>query len=355
MAREHPPLGIILDVRLPDMDGFAVIHQLKTDPRTATIPVHFASAVENSDRGMALGAVGYLSKPADPRELVRAIEALVPRVAARSNRVLVVETNLEESEALAKQLSGERLEVERVVDAESALQALRRHSFGCMVLDLSSPELDGLDLLRRVQEQAGPEMPAVVVQTSRALSKAETQRLQAYTEAIVLKEGSSDERLLSEVRLFVRRLKEGIAPRPASNNGRAPGPVRLEGRKVLIVEDDMRTVYALSATLRAKGAVVLVADNGKVGLEMLAAHPEVEAVLMDIMMPEMDGYQAMREIRLQPQFKTLPIIALTAKAMKGDEEKCLEAGATDYLPKPVDAPRLLNMLHSRLSAESPHG
>jgi CheY-like chemotaxis protein len=195
-------------------------------------------------------------------------------------------------------------------------------------------------------------MPAVVIYTARSLSKAETKALAAHTEAVVLKDGSSSERLLDEVRLFSRRLKEGLHPRrPVSATPVHPSDVNLAGKKVLIAEDDMRTAFALSATLRAKGVEVAVADTGKAALEHLNGREDVDAVLMDMMMPEMDGYEAMRRIRKDPRFAKLAVVALTAKAMKGDRERCLEAGATDYLPKPVDSERLLALLNGLLGRQ----
>jgi CheY-like chemotaxis protein len=200
-------------------------------------------------------------------------------------------------------------------------------------------------------------MPSVVVYTGRALSKAELARIQAYTASVVLKEGPATERLMDELRLFARRLKDGRPTRPAP--GVPPAASKrartLNGRKILIADDDMRAVYAMSALLRARGVEPLVADTGKAALELLSAHPEVEAVLMDIMMPEMDGYEAMRRIREDPRFARLPVIALTAKAMKIDQQKCLEAGASGYVSKPIDAELLFDMLTSTLAHGARHG
>jgi CheY-like chemotaxis protein len=253
-----------------------------------------------------------------------------------------------------KQLAAENLEARHVVSATEALEAVKKERFACVILDLSLPDMDGLELLRSLEKLCGSEMPAVVVYTARALSKNETQRLEAYAEAIVLKEGPSAERLVDEVRLFVRRLKEGLAPRRSGASSARPTGMRLEGRRVLVADDDMRTVYALSATLRAKGAEVFVADTGQAALGVLDEHPDIEAVLMDIMMPEMDGYEAIRRIRQDARFHRLPVIALTAKAMKDDKDKCISVGASDYLPKPIDPDHLLSMLHSRLR-ENGHG
>jgi CheY-like chemotaxis protein len=346
VARERRPKGIILDVRLPDMDGWRVMEKLRADPSTASIPVHFISALDASERGLAMGAVGYLTKPVTRRDLVSVIEALVPRAGERSARFLVVEDDAFTADSIVRVLEAERLETRRVSSAEAALAVLSRERFDCMILDLSLADMSGLDLLQALREQQGGAAPKVVVYTARALSRPETKALEAYAEAIVLKDGSSVERLLDEVRLFVRRFQSGPGRDGAPSRGLEPAPpdVRFEGRKVLVVDDDMRTVYALSATLRAKGIEVVVADTGKAALEALEARSDIEIVLMDIMMPEMDGYEAMRRIRADARFGALPIIALTAKAMKGDAEKCVEAGASRYLPKPIDADRLLALI-----------
>jgi signal transduction histidine kinase/DNA-binding response OmpR family regulator len=355
LARERRPRGIILDVKLPDTDGFKVMESLRAEPSTASIPVHFVSAVDAGERGLALGAVGYLTKPVTRRDLTQVVESLAPKVADRTCRVLIVEDDAAVAESLAQRLSSEDFAVRRAPSASQALDLLGRERFHCMVLDLSLPDMDGLEFLESLQGKRDAETPPVVVYTGRALSKAETQRLEAYTEAIVLKEGPGEGRLLDEVRLFARRLKRGL---PASRKAMAPRMhvnVRLHGIKVLLADDDMRTVYALSALLRAKGAEVMVADTGVAALDMLANHPDVSIVLMDIMMPEMDGYEAMRRIRRDARFAGLPIVALTAKAMRGDREKCIEAGASDYLSKPIDPDALVRILHSRLSESAVHG
>jgi CheY-like chemotaxis protein len=221
-----------------------------------------------------------------------------------------------------------------------------------MVLDLGLPDMDGLELLRTLQEHPEREVPPIVVYTGRALTKAEAQRIEAYTEAVVLKGGPASERLIDELRLFAQRLRAGVPSKRQAAVHAASVHVQLSDRKILVVDDDMRTVYALSALLRAKGADVLVADTGRAALELLAHDPEIELVLMDIMMPEMDGYEAMRRIRMNEKLRGLPVIALTAKAMKSDRDKCLEAGATDYMPKPIDGERLLVMLQSYLRGEA---
>ncbi len=348
LAKDLRPSGIVLDVKLPDIDGFVVMEALRADPTTATIPVHFVSALDAGERGMAMGAVGYLTKPASRRDLERVVDSLSPSGRDRERRILIFESDGVVADSLAERLRAEQIEAKRVASAHDVFEAIGRERFSCLVVDLAHPEMEGLGFLRSLRERHTTDALPVVVYTGRALSKVEAQRLEAYVDTVVLKEGTGIDRLLDEIRLFVRRLKQGLPAR------KAPTPklttsVRLEGHKILLVDDDMRTVYALSAVLRSKGAEVLVADTGRVALEVLAAHPEVEVVLMDIMMPEMDGYEAMRRIRLEARFAKLPIIALTAKAMRGDREKCIEMGATDYLPKPIDPDALAVMLHARLS------
>jgi CheY-like chemotaxis protein len=285
---------------------------------------------------------------------VRFVSALAARRDDQRCRVLIVEDDAVAAESVAQKLAGENLDVSRVARAREALDALRKRRFDCIILDLSLPDMDGLALLQSIEKECGHDMPAAVVYASRALSKAESIKLESYAAAVVLREGSSAERLRDEVRLFARRLKEGLATRRRAAAPLHPADMHMEGRKVLVVDDDMRTVYALSATLRAKGIDVLVADTGRAALSVLAERTDVEAVLMDIMMPEMDGYEATRRIRDQARYRDLPIIALTAKAMKDDREKCLEAGATDYLPKPIDPDRLLAVLHSNLNGRGAH-
>jgi CheY-like chemotaxis protein len=353
LCQRRPPSGIILDLRLPDLDGWQVMDRLRANPITANIPVHFVSAADAAERALAMGAVGYLTKPATRNELAEVVNALAPRAPRQAQRVLVVDPDTEQGHSLVRELSAEKLQVRHVLDAHGALAALEQERFACMILDLSLRDMDGLEFLQSIRQRCGADAPSVIIYTARPLSKEEARHLDAYAEAVVLKEGSSSERLLDEVRLFVRRLKGGLAPkRPGEMRGLPPN-VQLTGKRVLVVDDDMRTVYALSATLRAKGADVLVADTGKAALGVLEREREVDAVLMDIMMPEMDGYETVRRIRQDLQLTELPVIALTAKAMKGDRDRCLEVGASDYLPKPIDPERLLAMLHSRLNGAPP--
>ena len=345
LARRNRPQGIILDVNLPDVDGWSVMERLRNDAITREIPVHFVSGVDSKERGLALGAVGYLMKPATHAELARAVRSLTPTAGREGGRILIVEDSVAEGESLCELLERESFVAERVGSARAALELLEKRRFDCMILDLGLPDMDGLAVLETLRARGPSDAPRVIVHTGRALNKRETQQLEAYAEAVVLKEGDSAARLLEEIRLFVSHVKDTLPPRVKSQIPPAPPvDVSLSGVTLLVAEDDMRTVYALSAMLTSKGADVLVADTGQEALELLARHPNVDAVLMDIMMPVMDGYEATRKIRQSPRFRALPVIALTAKAMKGERERCLEAGASDYLTKPIDTDNLLATL-----------
>jgi CheY-like chemotaxis protein/signal transduction histidine kinase len=346
LAAQGRTLGIILDVRLPDLDGWSVMERLKQDPRTRSIPVHFVSGVDAPHRGAALGAVGYLVKPASHADLAKMVRTLAP-AKPLAQGILIVEDDPHQGNSILALLEQDGVSAKLVRTASAALEALRSDQFGCVILDLGLPDMDGLGVIEALRQQPELGSPRVVIHTGRALSKQETRQLEAYAEAIVLKDGSSAERLLEETRLFVHHLTPRSAPpqEPAAIRH----DVSLRGVKLLLAEDDMRTIYSLSALLRSRGADIVTAETGQEALDALATHADIRGVLMDIMMPEMDGYEAMRRLRREPRFSALPVIALTAKAMKGERERCLEAGASDYLPKPIDSDKLLTTLRNWLS------
>jgi CheY-like chemotaxis protein len=349
LARVHKPSGIVLDVRLPDVDGFRVLDALQAHEDTRDIPVHFVSCVDDEGRAISLGALGYLRKPTTREGIVRALSALVPGGAA-NRKVLVVEDDRALSGSLADTLAGEHIPTRCVHSGEAAQQALREESYACMILDLGLPDIDGLEILARMEKDEGlPKIP-VIVHTGRALSRTEAQRLEGYVESVVLKGAGSVERILAELRLFLDQV--GRAPRNTPSRHGTFSDEELRGRRVLVADDDMRTVYALAALLRSRGVDVLTADTGKAAVDTLADAPEVDAVIMDIMMPEMDGYEAISRIRQDPRFRSTPIIALTAKAMKEDRVHCIEIGASDYMPKPIDGERLVSLLKAWLSTGS---
>jgi CheY-like chemotaxis protein len=348
IARTDQPHGIILDVRLPDVDGWSVMDRLRHDPQTSDIPVHFISAVDTPERGFALGAVGYLTKPVTTLELMNVVRTLAPSSTRTASKVLVVEDSAAAARSIEALLAVEGVPTEHVSTAQGARDALKARRFDCMILDLGLPDMDGLGLLETLREEDVVERPPVIVYTARALTRDELRRLENYVQAVVLKDGNSEQRLLDELRLFVGRIKDEV---PATRALASQPEVSLRGTKLLVVDDDMRTVYALSALLRGKGAEVIVGENGREGVALVRQHPDVQGVLMDIMMPEMDGYEAMKQIRKERRFSRLPLIALTAKAMKGERERCMEAGATDYVAKPIDADELLRTLSKWLTPE----
>jgi CheY-like chemotaxis protein len=322
---------------------------------TRAIPVHFISGADAPERAMSLGAVGYLRKPASKYEVIDAIRTLMRPPAVDTSRVLVVEDDASHGGSIVHLLASAGLASEHVSSAAEALSALAKERFGCVVLDLGLPDMDGLGLLEKLRTHPVMVMPPVVVHTGRSLTREETRRIEAYAEAVVLKDGNAAERLVDEVRLFVQHVNADADPsRPEPGSDPIPD-ISLEGVRILIADDDMRTAYALSALLRGKGADVLVAETGKEALERLRAEPAVALILMDMMMPEMDGYEALRQLRADPRFAHVPAIALTARAMKDERERCLSAGASEYLAKPVTSARLLTIVRELLQAKAGNG
>ncbi|MBV7430291.1 MULTISPECIES: response regulator [unclassified Acidovorax] len=350
-ATQSLPSAIVLDVNLPDFSGLGVLDQLKRNPATRHIPVHVVSVADYSQEAMGRGAVGYALKPVKREELVHALERLEAKFTQNMHRVLVVEDDERQRESVRHLLSRDGVEIVCAGTAAAALEHLRGATFDCMVMDLNLPDLNGYELLQQMTEQDGVSFPPVIVYTGRALSRDEEQLLRRFSKSIIIKDARSPERLLDEVTLFLHQVESELSAehrqmlQVARNRDTA-----LEGRTVLVVEDDVRNVFALSSILEPSGIRVEIARNGREALDALAradsgasAHA-IDLVLMDIMMPEMDGYTAMREIRARPEWRRLPIIALTAKAMKDDQEKCLAAGANDYIAKPLDVEKLLSLV-----------
>ncbi|MFC3652314.1 response regulator [Dyella humi] len=339
LARRHHPVGILLDVMLPGMDGWTVIERLKADPVTRHIPVHFLTATDDAGRGRELGAVGFLTKPVTREAIYGALERLLSFAKGRTRHLLVVDDDRLVRESLQILLSqDEDLKIEQAESGEEALQKISSASYDCIVLDLGLPGMSGIDFLEKLAESGN--VPPVVVYSGRELSREESLRIRQYTDSIVMKGTRAPERLMDEVSLFlhsIRNSKQATGSPAATDDG-------LRGHHVLLVDDDMRNLFALSKVLRDWGMQVSMAQDGQKALQVLAENPQVELVLMDIMMPGMDGYEATRAIRAQPTLSRLPIIALTAKAMRGDRERCLEAGANDYLSKPVDVDKLASLI-----------
>ena len=340
LAREHRPTGILLDVMLPAMDGWAVIDQLKADDATRAIPVHFISATDDATRGLERGAVGFLTKPVSRAAIDTAFKRLLHFAEGHQRHLLIVDDEADSRTAVRSMLSADGVLIDEVATAEEALEKTAHTRYDCIVLDLGLPGMSGLELLEHLSKEPGG-VPPVVVYSGRDLSREENLLLRHYTDSIVVKGARSPERLLDEVSLFLHSIQH--APRRA-DAGKLSPTSELTGRKVLLVDDDMRNLFALSKVLRGWGLVVNLAQDGQKALKALADDDTPEVILMDIMMPMMDGYETIRAIRAQPRFATLPIIALTAKAMRGDREKCLEMGASDYLSKPIDIDKLASMI-----------
>jgi CheY-like chemotaxis protein/signal transduction histidine kinase/CHASE3 domain sensor protein len=342
--------AIILDMNLPDRSGLEVLNELKRNPGTRHIPVHVVSVADFSQEALSLGAVGYALKPVKREQLMTAFERLEAKLQQNVRRVLVVEDDQRQRDSIRQLLSSEGVEISDAATATEALERLKQTTFDCLVLDLNLPDLSGYEMLQRMAETDEVSFPPVIVYTGRSLTRDEEQRLRRFSRSIIIKDVRSPERLLDEVTLFLHQVESKLPlERQRMLREARDRESAFEGRRILIVEDDVRNIFALSKVLEPRGAKVEIARNGREALEVLgrssvAAGTNVDLVLMDIMMPEMDGLTAMREIRKRPQWQKLPIIALTAKAMKDDQEKCLQAGANDYIAKPLDVDKLLSLV-----------
>ncbi|MCG2593117.1 HAMP domain-containing protein [Ramlibacter sp. XY19] len=346
LARQFRPSAISLDIFLPDMLGWTVLNQLKMDPNLRHIPVQVVTMEEERRHGMAHGAFAYLVKGPTTSGLEAAFDKIKEFTEPRTRRLLVVEDNDIERDAVLELLGHEDIEIVAVGKGDEALKALREQQFDCVVLDLRLPDMTGFELLEKIQAEGGDlaEVP-VVVFTGKDLSEQETARLNAMAKSIVLKDVQSPERLLDETSLFLHRVVTQLPKAKQELIEKLNNSTEvLQGRKVLVVDDDARNIFALTSVLENHEVDVISATNGRHAIDLVHGTPDLAMVLMDIMMPEMDGYETMREIRKEQQFRTLPILALTAKAMKGDREKCLDAGASDYIAKPVNTDELLSLM-----------
>ena len=350
LASRYMPSAVILDVGLPDHSGLSVLDRLKQDSRTRHIPVHVISGEDYSQTAYSLGAVGYMLKPVKHDDLLQTLQQLEQRMVQRMRHILIVEDNQVQRESIGKLLSSHDVVTTGVGTVADCLEQLSRNTYDCMVLDLSLPDASGYALLETLSQEEGYSFPPVIVYTGRDLSAEEEHLLRRYSRSIIIKGAKSPERLLDEVTLFLHQVVSELPPEQQKmlQKSRNRDSI-LEGRSIMIVEDDVRNVYSLTNILEPRGARVVVARNGQEALDMLAASqtPDgqtVDLVLMDVMMPVMDGITATRSIRRNPQWKKLPIIMLTAKAMRDDQERCIEAGANDYMSKPLDVEKLLSLV-----------
>ena len=343
LASELRPNGILLDIGLPDVSGLSVLERLKRNPETRHIPVHVVSGMDRSQVARELGAIGFAVKPATRERLVAAIEQLEQTSQRDVRRLLIVEDDSDLRRNLELLLGRDQLQIVAVGTLAAAVEQLSTVTFDCMVMDLSLPDGSGYDLLEHMAGNDEVGFPPVIVYTGRALSREEEQRLRRYSKSIIIKGARSPERLLDEVTLFLHSVEASLP----SDQQRLLREARrrdtvLDGRTVLLAEDDVRNIFALSSVLEPLGVTLEIARNGQEAVDRLAQR-DVDLVLMDIMMPEKDGLTAMREIRAQRHLQDLPIIALTAKAMPDDRERCLQAGANDYIAKPIDVDKLVSL------------
>jgi HAMP domain-containing protein/CheY-like chemotaxis protein/signal transduction histidine kinase len=345
LARQYLPTAITLDVFLPDMLGWTVLNNLKLDPATRHIPVQMLSVEEERQHGLSHGAFSYLVKPGTTEDLENAFDRIKSYVVPHKKRLLVVEDNEIERQGIVQLLEHDDIEVEAVGTGEEALSVLHETPVECCVIDLKLPDMSGFDLLDRMQIEPALRDTPVVVFTGKELSSDEESQLRRVAKSVVLKDVQSPERLFDETALFLHRVVADLPESKRKLLERLHGSnAVLRGRRVLVVDDDARNIFALTSVLENHDMEVLTATNGRQAIDLINETPDLSVVLMDIMMPEMDGYETMRQIRRNPEFRTLPILALTAKAMKGDREKCLQAGASDYIAKPVNTEQLLSLL-----------
>ena len=349
LARQFLPSAVVLDIGLPDQSGLVVLDQLKRDVQTRHIPVHVVSASDHTEAALALGAVGHLVKPVRREDLVAMLARLEDQLSQRMRRVLIVEDDRLDREAVARLLSARDVETVSAGTAAECLARLKEAHFDCMVLDLSLPDATGFSLLETLSQSEEYSFPPVIVYTGQELTADEEQKLRRYSKSIIIKGAKSPERLLDEVSLFLHQVVADLPPDRQRMIRRARSrEAALENRRILVVEDDVRNVYALTNILEPHGVRVEIARNGQEALGVLRAAARegrpIDLVLMDVMMPVMDGLTATREIRRNPDWRRLPIIMLTAKAMPDDQQLCIEAGANDYMAKPLDVEKLLSLV-----------
>jgi CheY-like chemotaxis protein len=344
LAYTRQPDAILLDLGLPDHSGLTVLDRIKEDPTMRHIPVHVISGMDFERQALGMGAMGYLLKPVKKEQLESAFGSLQKTLSQTMKSVLIVEDDAVQRESIAKLLSDGDVEVEAVATGREAIGLLGKRTYDCMIMDLSLGDMTGFDLLEELTASEHS-FPPTIVYTGRDLTRDEESRLRKYSESIIIKGARSPERLLNETSLFLHRVESKMAPdRRQMLHELRHREKTFANRTILLVDDDARNIFALTSVLERKGAKVVFARNGIEAIDKLHSDPSVELILMDMMMPEMDGYEATRRIRREKRYADLPIIAVTARAMKDDQVRCLEAGANDFLSKPVDTEKLMSLM-----------
>jgi CheY-like chemotaxis protein len=346
MAHAYHPDAITLDIDLPGLDGWAVLDRLKHHPNTRHIPVHIISGIRERQQGLKAGAIAYLEKPVTKEALEDSFNKIAQFIDQQVKRLLVVEDDPSQRRSMVDLIAHEDVEITAVGSAQEALDALKETHFDCMVLDLGLGQgSDGFELLETVKSDPAMQELPIIIYTGKDLSRPEETKLRKFAETIIVKDVKSPERLLDETALFLHRVEARLPEQKRRMLERLHNTDAVfAGKRVLIVDDDVRNIFSLTSVLEDHGMEVSFAENGRDALRQLEANAGIDLVLMDVMMPEMDGYQTTQTIRENPEFRNLPIIALTAKAMKGDREKCIAAGASDYITKPVDTEQLLSLM-----------
>lgn len=348
IIKENMPDAVILDIMLPGKDGWQILKELKQIKEVANIPVHLMSAGDAAESKVKKeGAISFLKKPIDTNTLDKLFGDIMAQSGVKFKQILLVEDHLAQSQALKEMLQANGITVDQAFDGESAFQMLQENEYECVILDLNLPDISGLDLLDKIKAIGKFEPLPIIINTAMDLDKASVSRLMKYANAMVVKTNKSSDRLIDEVNLFLNKISRTSNQHSRSNSNKqvmTAGKDIIKGKKVLIVDDDMRNIFALSSALQSYDMVVEVAGDGEEALTKLEDTSDIDIVLMDIMMPKMDGYEATRQIRKKNKWARLPVIALTAKAMMDDREKCIEAGANDYITKPVDMDRLIALM-----------
>jgi CheY-like chemotaxis protein/signal transduction histidine kinase len=345
LAAQFEPDAILLDMRLPDHSGLTVLQRLKELPGTRHIPVHVISVEDRQEAAMHMGAIGYAVKPTTREELKDVFAKLEAKLTQKVKRILLVEDDALQRDSITRLIGDDDIEITAVGLAQEGLDLLKHQVYDCMIIDLKLPDMHGDELLRRMSTEDICAFPPVIVYTGRNMTRDEETELMKYSRSIIIKGARSPERLLDEVTLFLHKVESQLSNERQKmlKTARSRDKV-FEARKILVVDDDVRNIFALTSALEHKGAVVEIARNGLEAIAKLNETPDIDLVLMDVMMPEMDGYEATAEIRKDPRWRKLPIIAVTAKAMKDDQERCLQAGSNDYLAKPIDLDRLFSLI-----------
>lgn len=345
MAKTYLPDAIILDIQLPVMDGWTILRELKSASQTRHIPVHVISVNDEVKQGLMMGAMAYLRKPSSREALERAFSQIENYTSSTVKYLLIVEDDEIQRRSIMELIGHDDVAITAVSTGNEALMELRKQRYDCMVLDLMLGDMNGFELLDQIRDDEELNDLPIIIYTGKDLDSKEETQLRKYAESIIIKDVRSPERLLDETTLFLHRVEANLPEDKRKILQKLHNKEELfEGKKILLVDDDIRNVFALSSVLEEYHMEVKFAENGREALEMLVEQEDFDLVLMDMMMPEMDGYEAMRRIREMPQYQKLPIIALTAKAMKEDRAKCIEAGASDYMKKPIATGQLLSLM-----------